>query len=392
MNAPVRKFEFTEGGRVEVPLFIGLMAPSTGGKTFSALRLAKGIQSVVGGAIAVIDTESRRAKHYSDYFQFRHYDFTPPFGSLDYLAAVRQAVADGAKTVIIDSMSHEHNGEGGYLLTQEAELDRMAGDDWQKRERVKMAAWIKPTKLRSQMINGLLQLNANFIFCFRAKEKVKPVKVNGKTEIQEQGWMPIAGEEMIFEMTVNCLLTPKSNGVPSWRSDQVGERMMMKLPEQFRGVFTDGRQLDESVGRELAEWAKGDQSGQMERDAEACREVAKNGIEALQATWKSLGGARQKAIAHLLEDFKKQAQTQPPSPAPASEATPAPPAVEQTAAGVAPPTTDEVDEVWNDGFMCFGEGKGIMAYSPSLTTDEVKRWKAGWETAERQHKAARAAK
>ncbi len=95
-----------------------------------------------------------------------------------------------------------------------------------------------------------------------------------------------------------------------------------------------------------------------------------------------------------MADFEKdkQAQTQSPSPAPASEATPAPPAVEQTAAGVAPPTTDEVDEVWNDGFMCFGEGKALMSYSPSLTTDEVKRWKAGWETAERQHKAARAAK
>jgi len=137
-----RQFAISEGPAVRErsPILIGLMGPSGGGKTFSALRLAKGIQSVVGGDIVGIDTEGRRMLHYADRFKFRHMPFPAPFGSLDYLAAIRQAVKTGGKTIIVDSMSHEHEGPGGLLDYWESEIDRMAGDDWAKRERVKMLA------------------------------------------------------------------------------------------------------------------------------------------------------------------------------------------------------------------------------------------------------------
>jgi ABC-type dipeptide/oligopeptide/nickel transport system ATPase subunit len=254
MNAPVRSFEAKEAVRESVPLLIGLMGPSGSGKTFSALRLATGIQTVTGGDIYFIDTEARRALHYADQFKFKHVQFDAPFGSVDYLAAIEQCVKQGAKVVVIDSMSHEHIGPGGYLLTQDAEVERMAGNDYAKRERVKMAGWIKPSALRQRMITGILQLNVNLIFCFRAKEKTKPKTGGG---IQELGFMPIAGEELLFEMTVNCLLLPKSGGVPTWRSDQVGEKLMMKLPKQFESAFAEQKPLDEDTGRRLAEWAKG---------------------------------------------------------------------------------------------------------------------------------------
>ncbi|MTW19412.1 AAA family ATPase, partial [Rhodoplanes serenus] len=253
-----RTFTAKPAVRESVPLFVGLMGPSGSGKTFSALRLATGIQSVTGGDIFVIDTESRRALHYADAFRFKHIQFEAPFGSLDYLAALQQSVKQGAKVIIVDSMSHEHSSIGGYLLTQEEELDRIAGPDWSKRERAKFAAWIKPAKLRQQMIDGILHLGSvNLILCFRAKEKTKPVKRDGKTEVVEMGFMPVAGEELLFEMTVNCLLLPKAGGVPTWRSDQVGERLMMKLPHQFESVFAKKQPLSEEIGQHLAEWAKG---------------------------------------------------------------------------------------------------------------------------------------
>jgi ABC-type dipeptide/oligopeptide/nickel transport system ATPase subunit len=254
MNAPVRTFDAKPAVRESVPLLIGLMGSSGSGKTFSALRLATGIQTVTGGDIYFIDSEARRALHYADQFTFKHVQLDPPFGSLDYLAAIQHCVKQGAKVIVIDSMTHEHSGPGGYLMTQEAEVERMAGSDYAKRERVKMAGWIKPSALRQRMIAGILQLNVNLIFCFRAKEKTKPVKGGG---IQELGFMPIAGEELLFEQTVNCLLMPKSGGVPTWRSDQIGEKMMMKLPRQFEKLFADSKPLDEETGRALAQWAKG---------------------------------------------------------------------------------------------------------------------------------------
>jgi len=72
------------------------------------------------------------------------------------------------------------------------------------------------------------------------------------------GWMPIAGEEFVFEMTVNCLLYPGGGGVPEWNPGEIGERMMVKLPEQFKELFKARRPLDEDTGEALARWAAGD--------------------------------------------------------------------------------------------------------------------------------------
>lgn len=254
MKAPARTFEDKPAVRQQVPLLVGLFGPSGSGKTYSALRLAQGVQQVAGGEIFVVDTESRRALHYADRFKFRHVEFGAPFGSLDYLAALEFCVKKGARTIVVDSMSHEHEGVGGYLMTQEAELDRIAGENEAARKRATYSAWIAPAKQRRQFINGVLGLNANFIFCFRAKEKLK---IKGGGSPTELGFMPIAGEEFLFEMTVNALLLPGANGVPEWKTDFPGERRMLKLPEQFRALFAERRALDEETGRSLAQWAAG---------------------------------------------------------------------------------------------------------------------------------------
>src|SRR5262245_46876443 len=216
-----RSFEVKNAVREKVPLLIGIAGPSGSGKSFSALRLATGIQAIVGGDIYGIDTEARRMLHYADQFKFKHIQFDPPFGSLDYLAAIRQCVNAGATVIIIDSASLEHESTGGMLDYHEKELERLAGDDWAKRERVKFLAWQRPKAARRALLTGLTQLNANFIFCFRAKNQLKPVKINNKTELVPQGFMPISGEEFIFEMTVNILLLPKSGGVPTWQSENM---------------------------------------------------------------------------------------------------------------------------------------------------------------------------
>jgi hypothetical protein len=260
MNAPQRTFEAKPAVRRQVPLLIGIMSPSGGGKTYSALRLATGMQQVFGGDIYGLDTENNRMLHYADQFKFKHVPFGAPFGSLDYLQAMKWCADQGSRITIVDSMTHEHIGEGGYLETAEAVVDRIAGNDWKKREACKMLGWATAGPKRQKMIEGIKQLNGAFIFCFRAKEKTKPVKKGDKTEIVDMGLMPIAGEEWIYEMSVNCMLEPRSEGIPTWRSDYVGERMMMKLPAQFKDIFAPQKPLDEEIGRALATWAKGGQA------------------------------------------------------------------------------------------------------------------------------------
>jgi AAA domain len=246
-------YTFRKAVRSKTPLLIGLVSPSGGGKTKSALRLATGIQSVCGGKIAGIDTEARRMLHYADQFDFEHMDMKAPFGSLDYKAAIEAAVKHGAKTIIVDSMSHEHEGTGGYLELHETELDRMAGDNFEKRDKSNFRAWVKPAGNRRKLINFMLQCDANFIFCFRAKEKLK---IERGKDPKELGWQAIAGEEFVFEMLIRCLFLPGAKGKPDWSP----EAMALGVPKIADGVeeiFKRPAQLDEDIGARLAKWAAG---------------------------------------------------------------------------------------------------------------------------------------
>lgn len=239
-----------------VPLLIGLVGPSGSGKTYSALRIATGIQEIVGGDIFVVDTEQRRALHYADKFSFQHVNFQAPFGSLDYLEALRFCKANGAGVVVIDSCSHEHDGPGGLLEQHEAELDRLAGNDYKKRDRMQMLAWQKPKGGRRKLINAITtELAMPVIFCFRAKKTTKPKP--GSQPI-DMGFTSIGADEWMFEMALNALLLPGSNGVPTWQSTLPGEKLAIKLPEQFRAIAERGGPLNEAIGRSLAKWAKGD--------------------------------------------------------------------------------------------------------------------------------------
>lgn len=277
-----RVFDLRPGVREDCGLLISLVGPSSSGKTFSALRIASGIQRVVGGDINVIDTNNGRALYYADRFKFNHLRFAAPFGPLDYLEAIRFCARKGAKTIVTDSMSDEHDGVGGVLEIHEAEMLRLSGGDSAKAERMKMLAWGKPKAARKKLINEMLQLNVNLVFTFRAKEKIKIV--TGKPP-QDLGWQPIAGEEFIYEMVLQCLLKPGANGIPTWESPLESERMMMKLPEQFKDMFGQPKQLDEDLGARLAEWANGGAKltpdvAALLTDYAACADAA--GLEALE--------------------------------------------------------------------------------------------------------------
>lgn len=294
-------FEFVENAKREsTPLLIGLVGPSGGGKTKSALRLAAGIQKVRGGKLVGIDTEARRMLHYADEFPLTYLEFKAPFSSTRYLEALKAAAekADGG-VVIVDSMSHEHEGEGGYLEFHESELDRMAGADWKKRERMTFTAWIKPAAERRRLINSILQMNCAFVFCFRAKEKLKIVK--GQEPIQ-LGWQAIAGDEFAYEMTVRCLLQPGANGVPDW-SEEAFRNGVPKRSDFHRPLLPDGTQLSEAVGERLAQWAKGTLSG--EALVDQARIAAAKGTAAYAEYWKTLTNAQRQELVTEHEKNKE---------------------------------------------------------------------------------------
>jgi len=298
-----RRFADEKAVRAAVPLLVGLSGPSGCGKTFSALRLATGMQRVTGGEIFVIDTEARRALHYADQFDFRHVPFEAPFSPLDYLDVIKHCVDKGAKIIVIDSMSHEHEGPGGVLEWHDERLRELAGDDYRKAQRMTMLAWQEPKAARRRLLNTIIQLGINIIFCFRAKEKLKMVP--GKDPVQ-LGWMPIAAQEFVYEMTCSALLPPACGGVPEWRPEGPGEKAMTKLPVQFQWMLDLRGPLDEAVGERMARWAAGTPS-----DDDNLLTQVRNAktMEELESLVPQLRNATDKASARASYKRRKDALT-----------------------------------------------------------------------------------
>jgi hypothetical protein len=246
-------FTFRPAVREGAGVLVGLAGASGSGKTYSALRLATGLSG--GKPFAVIDTENGRALHYADLFKFEHAHLRPPFRPEAYAKMTKAADAAGYPVIVVDSFSHEHAGEGGLLDWHEEELERMAGDDWQKRERVKFSAWIKPKMAHKAMVQQLLQARAHLILCFRAEEKIEIVKdAAGKVQVRPKqtltgldGWVPICEKSLPYELTASFLLTPDAPGLPK----------PIKLQEQHRAFFPLDGPISEESGEALAGWARG---------------------------------------------------------------------------------------------------------------------------------------
>jgi len=247
-------FTFRPAKRENVALLIGLAGGTGSGKTYTAMRLAAGMAQ--GKRFAVIDSEAGRATHYADQFDFDHGDLTPPFTPEAYLEAILAADKAGYPVIVIDSFSHEHESEGGLLEMHEAELQRMAGDDYRKREACTQAAWISVKRRHKHMVQRILQLRTPMIFCMRAEEKVEMVRdpetkkmkmVPKKSLVGLDGWLPIAERRFPFELTASFLVTADAPGYPK----------PIKLQQQHKPLFPLDQPITEESGRRIAEWASG---------------------------------------------------------------------------------------------------------------------------------------
>lgn len=167
--------------RKQVKLRLNLSAPSGAGKTYSALRMAKGLVND-WDKIAVIDTENGSASLYSNLGDFSVVDLTPPFTPEKYTEALNLCVESGIECIIIDSSSHEWT----TLIEQNENLAQtnFRGNTW--------AAWSKTTPRHDKFINSVLHCQAHVITCTRSKtETVQEggkVKKVGMKDLQRDGW------------------------------------------------------------------------------------------------------------------------------------------------------------------------------------------------------------
>ena len=304
---------FSDAQRQDSRAIIGLGGPNNSGKTVSALRLATGITQLTGGDILYVDTENKRALKYADSFKFKHFDFEPPFTAERYLEVLQKADKGGkpGSVIIFDSMSHEHEGMGGLLERSEQYLDeKCKGDAW-KRDKLLMASQIEPKMARTRLIqNGLQRANSYIILCFRAKDKVKPIKTpyidqhgqkKEKTEVVNLGIQIIGGIEYGHEVDVMFILPMGSQGNPAWNEE--ASRINDYKGDLIRALKAIP-QIDEEMGRVIKNYFSVQKTdAELKDDGRA---AARIGVDSLKNWWSSIGGVKQKAIggAVFLDELK----------------------------------------------------------------------------------------
>lgn len=257
--------DFTDAVRDDTSLLIAIAGASGSGKTFSALTMATGLAQ--GDPIYAIDTEAKRMLHYADQFKFKHMDMKPPFTPEAYIEAIQKAERAGAKVIIIDSTSDEYEGVGGLQEMHDDEVARLARKPYDKLEgweidKFNAPAWKVPkTRHKTRLMSPLRQVRAYIIFCLRAEEKIKFVKVfdertnREKTAIESAGWVPICEKRFMYEMTMSFTVTPDNPGVPLIEN---GQAVHGKIQSQHLPFFPAGQRVTEECGRKLRAWARGE--------------------------------------------------------------------------------------------------------------------------------------
>ena len=187
MNFQLRKAE-----RKQAKMRIGLSGPSGSGKTYSALLLAYGITGD-WSKICLIDSENGRGEIYSDLGDYNYGKLQAPFSPESYIAAIRSAESAGMEVIIVDSITHEWDGEGGCLeINERLAQTKFKGNTW--------AAWSETTPRHQKFINAITHSSSHVITTVR--NKVETVQTDDK-KIKKVGTKEITREGFEYELTVN---------------------------------------------------------------------------------------------------------------------------------------------------------------------------------------------
>lgn len=255
--------QFTKAVRRQLKARIALIAPAGCGKTYSALRLARGLVGPTG-SIGVIDTERSSALLYAGEapddgpaFDFEHLPLDEHAPRL-YIAALKLAADAGLDCVIVDSLSHAWMGKGGAL----EQVDKAAKDS---RSGSSFNAWRDITPQHNALVAAMLSYPGHVIVTLRAKSAFVQEKdeKTGRTTVRRVGMEAIQRDGLEFEFTIvgdmtqrNELLITKTR----WRGVEIGQ--VIERP-------------DERLAADFAAWLNSAEAAAVLEDTPASPDVVR---------------------------------------------------------------------------------------------------------------------
>jgi hypothetical protein len=215
--------------RHNIKLRLGISGASGFGKTYSALLLAYGMTQD-WSKIAVIDTENASASLYSNLGSFNVLNLNAPYSPERYIQAIEVCEKSNIEVIIIDSITHEWQGEGGCLQIHEQLGGRF--QDWAK---------VKPR--HQKFIDAILQSKCHIITTTRRKTDYSlDIGSNGKSKVVKHGTKEITSEGFEYELTVNFEL--------------INENHLCKVSKDRTNLFSGKPEfvINSAVGKKLKDW------------------------------------------------------------------------------------------------------------------------------------------
>lgn len=183
---------FKKAVREQVWLKVLLSGASGSGKSYSALRVAKGLAEKCGSDIAYIGTEGSRDKYYSNEFDYDLLQISDPYTTDKYIEAVDMAIKAGYKVLIIDSLSHE------WKWLNETH-DKMPGNSFTN--------WGKLKPKHRQFMDKVLTSPIHVIATARGKDDWVLEDKNGKQVPKKVGMGQQQDKDISYEYTVSLMIS-----------------------------------------------------------------------------------------------------------------------------------------------------------------------------------------
>jgi hypothetical protein len=207
--------------RKKAKIRLGLSAVSGGGKTYSAILIAKGLVGDLS-KVAIIDTENGSADLYAHLGDFNVLPLTAPFTPERYIEAIKSCEKAGMEVIIVDSISHEWDGKGGCL-----EIVESLGGKYQD--------WAKVTPRHQAFIDAIIHSPSHIITTVRRKQDYEMIKEGNKIRIEKAGLKEITREGFEYELTINLELDTRHNATASKDRTQLFMNKTAFVPSEKTG-------------------------------------------------------------------------------------------------------------------------------------------------------------
>lgn len=192
--------ELRKSNRKQARIRLAMQGPSGSGKTYSSLLLAYGICKD-WSRIAVIDTENHSADLYSHLGDYNVLTLSAPFTPERYIEAIDKCENAGMDVIIIDSISHEWEGEGGILEIH----SNMVGNSFTN--------WSKLTPRHNNLVQRILSSGKHIIATVRSKQEYVLSDKNGKSVPEKVGMKGVQRDGLEYDFTIVFELDINHNAI-----------------------------------------------------------------------------------------------------------------------------------------------------------------------------------